>query len=92
MLGVRFRSFHAWRHLSLFSLLASAAALCLLVVLASSLDSRVLTGLWQRLLLAVLFIWCAIVLKRFDIRLVESRRLTVACSRREKPRAADAGR
>ena len=61
ILGVRFRSVPAWRHLSLFSLLASAAALCLLVVLASSLDSRVLTGLWQRLLLAVLFIWCAIV-------------------------------
>lgn len=61
MLGVRFRSLPAWRHLWLFSLLASAAALCLLVVLAGSLDSRVLTGLWQRLLLAVLFIWCAIV-------------------------------
>lgn len=61
LLGVRVRGFPAWRHLSLFSLLASATALCLLVVLASSLDSRVLTGLWQRLLLAVLFSWCAIV-------------------------------
>lgn len=61
MLGIRLRSFPAWRHLSLFSLLASAAALCLLVVLAGSLDSRVLTGLWQRLLLAVLFMWSAIV-------------------------------
>jgi hypothetical membrane protein len=61
MLGVRFRSVHAWRHLSLFSLVASAVALCLLVVVAGSLDSRVLTGLWQRLLLAVVFTWCAIV-------------------------------
>lgn len=61
MLGIRFRSLPAWRRLSLFSLLASAAALGLLVVLASSLDSRVLTGLWQRLLLAVLFAWCALV-------------------------------
>jgi hypothetical membrane protein len=61
ILGVRFRRFHEWRHLSLFSLLASVTALCLLVVLASSLDSRVLTGLWQRLLLAVLFMWCAVV-------------------------------
>lgn len=61
MLGVGFRGFPAWRHLSRFSLLASTAALCLLIVLAGSLDTRVLTGLWQRLLLAVLFSWCAIV-------------------------------
>jgi hypothetical membrane protein len=61
MLGVRFRSLPAWRHLSLFSLFASATALCLLVVLAGSLDSRTLTGLWQRLLLAVLFTWSALV-------------------------------
>jgi hypothetical membrane protein len=61
ILGIRFRSLQAWRHLSLFSLLTSAAAVCLLVVLVSSLDSRVLTGLWQRLLLAVLFTWSATV-------------------------------
>lgn len=60
MLGVRFRDFPAWRHLSLFSLLSSATALFLLIALASSLESRALTGLWQRLLLLVLFTWCAI--------------------------------
>lgn len=76
ILGVKLRSFPAWRHLSLLSLLASAAALCLLVVLASTLESRVLTGLWQRLLLAVLFIWCAIlgieVLRHPDARVAPS--------------------
>lgn len=61
ILGVRFRRVPAWRHLSFFSLVASAAALCLLIALARSLDSRVLTGLWQRLLLLVLFTWCAII-------------------------------
>ncbi|HTD67178.1 MAG TPA: DUF998 domain-containing protein [Candidatus Limnocylindria bacterium] len=69
MFGIRFRSLPAWRHLWLYSLLTSAGALCLLAVLGSSLDSRVLTGLWQRLMLAVLFIWCAIVgLKAFRNR------------------------
>ena len=69
MFGIRFRSLPAWRHLSLYSLLTSAGALCLLAVLGSSLDSRVLTGLWQRLMLAVLFIWCAVVgLKVFRLR------------------------
>lgn len=61
LLGVRFRSLPAWRHLSRFSLFAGAVALVLLVVLAGSLDSRAFTGLWQRLLLAVLFTWSAVV-------------------------------
>ncbi len=61
LLGVRFRRLPAWRPLWLFSLLTSACALCLLALLANSLDARDLTGLWQRLLLAALFAWCAIV-------------------------------
>jgi hypothetical protein len=61
MLAIRFRRLPAGRHLWRLSLLASVCALCLLAVLADSLDTRVLTGLWQRLLLAVLFAWCAIV-------------------------------
>jgi len=94
MFGVGFRSRPAWRHLSLFSLLASAAALCLLVVLASSLDSRVLTGLWQRLLLAVLFVWCAVVgleTFRHPAGRVSPSSSTMQPTRQE-PRAADAGR
>jgi hypothetical membrane protein len=61
ILGVHFRSNPDWRSLSSYSLISSLIALCLLVGLASSLDTRELTGLWQRLLLAVLFLWCAVV-------------------------------
>ena len=61
ILGIYFRRLPAWRPLSLYSLLSSGVALCLLVALASSLDTRELTGLWQRLLLAVLFLWCGVI-------------------------------
>ena len=59
--GLRFRRFPEWRNLSRYSLLTSAVALGFLVALAGSFESRLLTGLWQRLLLATLFSWCAIV-------------------------------
>jgi hypothetical protein len=61
ILGIHFRRLAAWRPLSVYSLLSSGVALCFLVALASSLDSRELTGLWQRLLLAALFLWCAVI-------------------------------
>ena|SRR5688572_17249634 len=59
--GVLFQSNRDWRSLSLYSLISSVIALCFLAALAMSLDSRELTGLWQRLLLFVLFLWCAVV-------------------------------
>jgi hypothetical protein len=61
VLGVLFRGDAAWRSLSIYSLASSLVGLCLLVALAGSLDTRELTGLWQRLLLAVLFLWSAVV-------------------------------
>jgi hypothetical membrane protein len=61
IVGVRFRRLLAWRNLSRYSLMTSAVALCFLVALATSLESRLLTGLWQRLLLVTLFSWCAVV-------------------------------
>jgi hypothetical protein len=45
----------------LYSAVSSAAALAFLVALANSLESRTLTGLWQRLLVGALFLWCGIV-------------------------------
>ena len=61
VLGVHFRSNRDWRSLSAYSLISSVVGLCFLAALATSLDSRELTGLWQRLLLIVLFLWCAVV-------------------------------
>lgn len=61
ILGIEFRSLPVWRPLSVYSLVSSALALCFLAGLASSLDTRALTGLWQRLLLATLLLWCAVV-------------------------------
>lgn len=60
-LGLCFRGLPDWRALSLYSLLTSAFALGFLAALAGSLDTRELTGLWQRILLAVLFLWCAVI-------------------------------
>ena len=61
ILGFLFRSDAAWRSFSVYSLVSSLVGLCLLIALASSLDTRELTGLWQRLLLVVLFLWCAVI-------------------------------
>jgi hypothetical membrane protein len=57
--GLLARRLPAFRHLATYSLLTSALALVFLIALVSSLDTRSLTGLWQRLMLAVLFLWCA---------------------------------
>lgn len=61
VVGHRYRRVPGWRNLSRYSLFTSAVALGFLVALATSLESRLLTGLWQRLLLVTLFSWCAIV-------------------------------
>ena len=61
IVGIRYRRLPAWRSLSRYSVVTSAVALCLLVALATSLESRLLTGLWQRLLLVTLFLWCSVV-------------------------------
>ncbi len=61
LMVVRFRSLPAWRSISIYFFATSAAALVFLIPLARSLEVRDLTGLWQRLLVMVLFSWCAIV-------------------------------
>jgi hypothetical protein len=61
ILGSRFRRLPDWRGLWVHSLLTGAGGACFLVGLAGSLETRALTGLWQRLLLATLFLWCAVV-------------------------------
>jgi hypothetical membrane protein len=73
ILGVLFRGDASWRSLSIYSLISSLMGLCLLLALAGSLDSREFTGVWQRLLLAVLFLWCAVIGLRASGRLQRKR-------------------
>lgn len=60
VLGAGFRRVPEWRSLSGYSLLTSVAALVFLILLISSVESRVRTGLYQRLFLATVFIWYGI--------------------------------
>ena len=60
LLAWRFRSLPEWRFLSWYSLASSGLALLFLALLAGSLETREITGLWQRLLLAVVFLWCSV--------------------------------
>ena len=56
------------RSFSLYSFVTSGLALLFLVALVGSLDSKTLTGLWQRLFLATMFLWCAIIgIRAFQI-------------------------
>jgi hypothetical protein len=64
ILGIQCRRLPAWRHLSVYSLVTSAVALLFLIALMSSLESRTMTGLWQRLLFTALFLWCGVIALR----------------------------
>jgi hypothetical membrane protein len=56
-LGMYFRRVPEWRTLWLYSIGTSLASLALMIALIASLETRALTGLWQRLLLVILFVW-----------------------------------
>lgn len=56
-----FRGLASWRSLWRYSAISSAAALVLLLALNASIESRALTGVWQRLFLATLYLWCVVV-------------------------------
>ena len=59
LLGLRFRRLPEWNSLWVYSVVSSGLALFFLAALGSSLETRALTGLWQRLMLATLYCWCA---------------------------------
>lgn len=59
-----FRTHPAWRNLWLYSALSAAAALGFLATMFLSIEARELTGLWQRLLVGTLLLWCAVVALR----------------------------
>lgn len=60
LFGLQWRNEAGNRNLSNYSFASGLIALGFLALLVSSLETRELTGLWQRLLLFVLFSWCVI--------------------------------
>lgn len=56
-LGAYFRRVPEWQPFWLYSIATSVVALGFMIAMVASLESRELTGLWQRLLLATLFAW-----------------------------------
>ena len=61
LLGFFARGRAEWGRLWIYCFASSATALLFLGLMGRSLESGALTGLWQRLLLMVLFSWCAVV-------------------------------
>jgi hypothetical membrane protein len=59
--GLVFRQVPQWRRFATYSLLTTACSMVFMAALVGSLDTRALTGLWQRLLLTTLFLWCMVV-------------------------------
>lgn len=61
LFGISFRKFAALKRLSNYSLISAVLCYGLFVLLVNSLESRNLTGIWQRLILLAIFFWCGIV-------------------------------
>jgi hypothetical protein len=61
LMGIYFRNVEHWRTLWPYTAISSAAAYGFLFASGASLDSRVLTGLWQRLFLGTIFLWCILI-------------------------------
>lgn len=61
LLGFSFRKMSLYRNLALYSILSGFISAVFLLVMISSFETRILTGLWQRLLLFSIFLWTAII-------------------------------
>jgi hypothetical membrane protein len=61
LLGHAFRRLPRFRTLSRYSVATSILGLLFIAALVGSLEGKALTGLWQRLFLVTLFLWCAVV-------------------------------
>ena len=59
--GVAFRSLPAWRALSGFSLTSALLAAVLLLTFNATAGSSSFPGVWQRLFLGSLYLWCGVV-------------------------------
>ena len=56
-----FRRLNEWRSLWIYSASSAAVAFVLLLIFNASAESRAFTGVWQRLFLGTLYLWCAVV-------------------------------
>ena len=61
VVGISFRQSPFWKGLWVYSLVSALLAYGFIFLLINSLDSRSYTGIWQRLLISTIFLWCAIV-------------------------------
>ena len=61
LLGIEFRRLPYFRRFSLYSFVTSVLGLLFIAAIVGSLEARTLTGVWQRLFLATLFLWCAVI-------------------------------
>lgn len=62
--GFGARNFAPWRSLWRYSMFTALMGFTFFAMLARSLEPNDPTGLWQRLLLAILFLWCAVLAVR----------------------------
>ncbi|CAN5495831.1 hypothetical protein BH23BAC1_BH23BAC1_47130 [soil metagenome] len=68
LLGISFRDLPLWRQLWLYSVLSALLSFGFVVVLINSIESNSLPGMWQRLLIFAIFLWCGIVsLRMFNL-------------------------
>jgi hypothetical membrane protein len=61
LLAYHFRGLTIWNVLWPYSAITSAVALGFLIASAASVESRSFTGLWQRLFIGTLYLWCMVV-------------------------------
>ncbi|MDX1684090.1 MAG: DUF998 domain-containing protein [Saprospiraceae bacterium] len=61
LLGLSFRKLPLWKGFSTYSIVTGIVALIFLILMIYSMDSRVLTGLWQRLHLLTVFLWMVLI-------------------------------
>jgi hypothetical membrane protein len=76
LMGYYFRNVAEWRVLWPYTAISAAAAYGFLFASGVSLESRVHSGLWQRLFLGTFFLWCIVVSLRI-LRSSASARTTV---------------
>lgn len=57
LLGISFRKSSIFKSISLYTILSGILSAVLLIIMINSFETKVFTGLWQRLLLLSIFLW-----------------------------------